>query len=97
MQMLCLLEIVPTELEDHLELNARTINTYALMKAETVKYVEQHLSRQGGATRMDIDGMFEGHCFTCGQFGHRSAECPCWWLKRNPGGNGKSGYDNKGG
>ena len=40
MRTIFLLEMAPTKIEEHLELNARTIDTYALARGEIAKYVD---------------------------------------------------------
>ena len=74
MRLMCLLGMVPTKHEEHLEINSRTIDSYDLVKADIGKDVEQYLARHSGATPV-TDGVFEGSCLHVVNKSHRSADC----------------------
>ena len=54
-----LLQLVPENLEEHLELNIQRFDTYSKMRAEVISFLEQKVSKSlvddGGAAPMELD------------------------------------------
>ena len=54
-----LLQLVPENLEEHLELNIQRFDTYSKMRAEVISFLEQKVSKSliddGGAASMELD------------------------------------------
>ena len=56
MRKACLQSMCPTELPNHIDMNILRLNTYAILKAEVERYIEQVATREG-PTPMDIGSL----------------------------------------
>jgi len=99
-----LLQLVPENLEEHLELNIQRFDTYSKVRAEVISFLEQKVSKSllddGGAAPMDLDYVGgKGKGKEGKDKGGSSRTCyycnkpghlakDCW---RNPKGKGKTG------
>ena len=107
-----LLQLVPENLEEHLELNIQRFDTYSKMRAEVISFLEQKVSKSliddGGAAPMELDyvggkgkgkkGKDKGGSVRTCYYCNKPGHLAkdCWQNPKGKGKNGQGSSSNKG-